>query len=154
MITPLLREGFSVLRYRTRDLCRLIDEPCACGRTFRRMTKVVGRTDDMLIVRGVNIFPSQVEQVLMDMGAEPHYQLIIGRTGTMDELEIQVEISPELFSDEMKELRQRERDLEKRLRSTLGVSFKLALVEPQTIERSLGKAKRVVDLRHLGENGG
>ncbi|NQU44192.1 phenylacetate--CoA ligase [bacterium] len=148
VITPLTREAFSVLRYRTRDLCRLIEEPCACGRTTRRMTKVIGRTDDMLIVRGVNLFPSQVEQVLLDMGGtEPHYLLIIRRRGNLDELEIQVEVSPELFSDEMKELRHMERELESRLRTTLGVSFKLTLVEHRTLERGSGKAKRVLDLR-------
>ncbi|MBN1866050.1 phenylacetate--CoA ligase [Candidatus Sumerlaeota bacterium] len=148
VITPLSREAFSVLRYRTRDLCTLIDEPCSCGRTTRRMTKVIGRTDDMLIVRGVNLFPSQVETVLLDMGgAEPHYQIVVGRSGTLDEMEIQVEMPPELFSDEMKELHQFERNLEKRLQGELGVSFKLTLVEPRTLERSMGKAKRVVDLR-------
>lgn len=150
VITPLTREAFSVLRYRTRDLCRLIDEPCACGRTTRRMTKVVGRTDDMLIVRGVNLFPSQVEQVLLDMGGvEPHYQLIVSREGAMDCLEILVEVSPELFSDEMKEMRLREKELEKRLHSALGVSFKLSLVESRTLERGAGKAKRVVDKRKI-----
>jgi phenylacetate-CoA ligase len=150
VITPLTREAFSVLRYRTRDLCRLIDEPCPCGRTTRRMTKVVGRADDMLIVRGVNLFPTQVEQVLLDMGGvEPHYQLIVTREGVLDNLEILVEISPELFSDEMKEMRQREKDLECRLRSALGVSFKLSLVESRTLERGAGKARRVVDKRKL-----
>jgi phenylacetate-CoA ligase len=150
VITPLTREAFSVLRYRTRDLCRLIDGPCACGRTTRRMTKVVGRTDDMLIVRGVNLFPTQVEQVLLDMGGvEPHYQLIVTREGVLDNLEIMVEVSPELFSDEMKEMRQREKDLERRLHSALGVSFKLSLVEPKTLERGAGKAKRVVDKRKI-----
>ncbi len=150
VITPLTREAFSVLRYRTRDLCRLIDEPCPCGRTTRRMTKVVGRADDMLIVRGVNLFPTQVEQVLLDLGGvEPHYQLIVTREGVLDNLEIKVEISPELFSDEMKEMRQREKDLECRLRSALGVSFKLSLVEPRTLERGAGKAKRVVDQRKI-----
>ncbi|HNY26045.1 MAG TPA: phenylacetate--CoA ligase [Candidatus Sumerlaeota bacterium] len=150
VITPLTREAFSVLRYRTRDLCRLIDEPCSCGRTTRRMTKIVGRTDDMLIVRGVNLFPSQVEQVLLDMGGvEPHYQLIVSREGAMDCLEILVEVSPELFSDEMKEMRLREKELEKRLHSALGVSFKLSLVESRTLERGAGKAKRVVDKRKI-----
>lgn len=150
VITPLSREGFSVLRYRTRDLCRLLEDPCPCGRTTRRMTKVMGRTDDMLIIRGVNLFPSQVEQVLLDMGGiEPHYELVIQRTGTMDELEIRVEVSPEIFSDEMKEMRQLESDLGHRLRSKLGISFKLTLVEPRTLARGAGKAKRVIDRRSL-----
>jgi phenylacetate-CoA ligase len=114
------------------------------------MTKVVGRTDDMLIVRGVNLFPTQVEQVLLDMGGvEPHYQLIVTREGVLDNLEIMVEVSPELFSDEMKEMRQREKDLERRLHSALGVSFKLSLVEPKTLERGAGKARRVVDKRKM-----
>lgn len=148
VLTPLSREAFTVLRYRTRDLCRILEEPCPCGRTLRRMTKVVGRTDDMVIVRGVNMFPSQVEEVLLDLGGvEPHYQLVVGRVGTMDELEIKVEVSPELFSDEMKELRALEKTIERRLRGALGVSFRLTLVEPQTLERGYGKAKRVVDLR-------
>ena len=148
VITPLTREAFSVLRYRTRDLCTLIDEPCPCGRTTRRMTKVIGRTDDMLIVRGVNLFPSQVETVLLEMGGmEPHYEIIVGREGAMDEMEIKVEMPPEIFSDKMKEMHRFERDLEKRLQTMLGVSFKLTLVEPRTIERSMGKAKRVIDLR-------
>ncbi|MFP4379954.1 MAG: phenylacetate--CoA ligase family protein [Candidatus Sumerlaeia bacterium] len=150
VITPLTRQAFSVLRYRTRDLCQLIHEPCACGRTTRRMTKVIGRTDDMIIVRGVNIFPTQVEKVLLDMGGtEPHYQLVLTRKGTLDHLEIRVEVSNDLFSDEMKEIRQMEKELEQRLRSTLGVSFKLTLVEHQTLERGFGKARRVIDERKL-----
>jgi len=148
VITPLTREAFSVLRYRTRDLCRLIEEPCPCGRTGLRMTKVIGRTDDMLIIRGANIFPSQVEQVLLDMGGvEPHYLLVADRKGALDELEIKVEIAPEFFSDEMKQLRQKEVEIERRLRTSLGVSFKLTLVESGTLERGSGKAKRVLDLR-------
>lgn len=151
VFTPLMREAFSVLRYRTRDLCRLIEEPCPCGRTTLRMTKVIGRSDDMLIIRGVNLFPSQVEQVLLDMGGtEPHYQLVVTREGTMDQLEIKVEVSPNLFSDEMKELRQLERNLEEKLRSTLGVSFKLTLAEPRTLDRGFGKAQRVIDRRGGG----
>jgi phenylacetate-CoA ligase len=148
VITTLTREAFSVLRYRTRDLCRLIEEPCPCGRTSLRMTKVIGRTDDMLIIRGANIFPSQVEQVLLDMGGvEPHYLLVADRKGALDELEIKVEIAPEFFSDEMKQLRQKEVEIERRLRASLGVSFKLTLVESGTLERGSGKAKRVEDLR-------
>ncbi|MFW6303797.1 MAG: phenylacetate--CoA ligase family protein [Candidatus Sumerlaeota bacterium] len=151
VITPLTRQAFSVLRYRTRDLCRVLPEPCNCGRTTQRMTKVIGRTDDMLIVRGVNLFPSQVETVLFEMGGtEPHYQLVISRSATLDNLEIKVEVEGKLFSDEMKELRRIERELEHRLRSALGVSFKLTLVEPRTLDRSFGKAKRVLDLRGKG----
>jgi phenylacetate-CoA ligase len=112
------------------------------------MTKVIGRTDDMLIIRGANIFPSQVEQVLLDMGGvEPHYLLVADRKGALDELEIKVEIAPEFFSDEMKQLRQKEVEIERRLRTSLGVSFKLTLVESGTLERGSGKAKRVLDLR-------
>jgi phenylacetate-CoA ligase len=148
VITPLMRRGFSVLRYRTRDLCRIFNNACPCGRTTRRMSKVIGRTDDMIIVRGVNIFPTQVEKVLLDMGgAEPHYQLILTKKGTLDHLEIKVEVSDSLFSDEMKELRGMEKELERRLQAMLGVSFQLSLVERQTLERGAGKAKRVLDLR-------
>ena len=148
VITALTREAFAVLRYRTRDLCYILEEPCACGRTTRRMTKLVGRSDDMLIIRGVNVYPSQVEQVLLKMsGVEPHYLLTVGREGSMDQLEIKVEMQAQLFSDEMRQLREVEKELEHRLHSALGVSFKLMLVEPGTLERGAGKAKRVLDLR-------
>lgn len=148
VITPLTREAFSVLRYRTRDLCRLVEEPCPCGRTFRRMEKVVGRTDDMLIIRGVNLFPTQVEQALLDMfHVEPHYQLVVERKGNLDVLEIKVEMTPDLFSDEMRIIRDTEKEMEKNLRATLGLSFKLTLVEPHTLDRGAGKAKRVIDNR-------
>lgn len=148
VITPLTREAFSVLRYRTRDLCRLVEEPCPCGRTFRRMEKVVGRTDDMLIIRGVNLFPTQVEQALLDMfHVEPHYQLVVAREGNLDVLEIKVEMTPDLFSDEMRIIRDTEKEMEKNLRATLGLSFNLTLVEPHTLDRGAGKAKRVIDNR-------
>ncbi|HBF34437.1 TPA: phenylacetate--CoA ligase [Candidatus Sumerlaeota bacterium] len=148
VITALTREAFAAIRYRTRDLCYLMDEPCPCGRTTRRMTKLVGRSDDMLIIRGVNVYPSQVEQVLLKMsGVEPHYLLTVARAGAMDHLEIKVEMQAALFSDEMKRLHKIEKELEHRLHSALGVSFKLTLVEPGTLERGAGKAKRVLDLR-------
>ncbi len=125
-------------------------EPCACGRTSRRMARVTGRTDDMLIIRGVNVFPTQIESVLMDIkGAEPHYQLIIDRKGTLDTLEALVEVSPEMFTDEMKKMKAFQEHVTARIHSVLGIGVKVTLVEPKTIERSTGKAKRVIDRREL-----
>ena len=148
VITTLTREAVPVLRCRTHDITRLNPEPCECGRTTTRMAKVQGRTDDMLIVRGVNIFPSQVESILLEIeGTEPHYMLVLYKEGVMDALEIWVEVSERIFSDEMKELRELEEKIKNRLQNVLGLSLKLKLVEPRTIARSEGKAKRVLDLR-------
>jgi len=148
VITTLTKEACPVLRYRTRDITRLNPEPCQCGRTNARMEKVQGRTDDMLIVRGVNVFPSQVESVLLEIeGTEPHYMLVLYKEGVMDALEVWVEVSERIFSDEMKELRELEESILNRLENALGLSIKLKLVEPRTIARSEGKAKRVMDLR-------
>jgi phenylacetate-CoA ligase len=148
VITTLTKEAIPVMRYRTRDISRIIAEPCPCGRTLRRMQKVIGRTDDMLIIRGVNIFPSQVETVLLQLqGAEPHYQLVITREGAMDHLEIRVEVSENLFSDEMKKLNAFRDELKHKIDSALGVHSKLTLVEPGGLERFVGKARRVVDMR-------
>ncbi len=148
VITTLTKEAIPVIRYRTRDITRLMPEPCACGRTLRRMEKVLGRTDDMLIIRGVNVFPSQVEAVLLQMQeTQPHYQLVATREGALDNLEVKVEVSESVFSDEMKQLTAFREKLQHKLNSALGVHSKLTLVEPGVMERFTGKAKRVLDKR-------
>lgn len=150
VITTLTKEGTPILRYRTRDITFLMRETCACGRTTVRMHRLFGRTDDMLIIRGVNVFPSQIEEVLLKYeGIEPHYQLIVDRKGQLDVLEVQVEINQKLFSDEIKDLERHEKQLESSLHSALGIHAKVKLVEPKTIARSEGKAKRIIDKRSL-----
>ncbi len=150
VFTTLTKEAFPVIRYRTRDITSLITEPCTCGRTLYRMNKVSGRSDDMLIIRGVNVFPSQIEHVLMSVeGVEPHYQIIVDRQGALDVMEVQVEVSEELFSDEIKVLEGLSKRIEQDLKETLAVSCKVKLVEPRTIQRSEGKAKRVIDKRKI-----
>ena len=150
VFTTITKEAFPVIRYRTRDISRLITTPCACGRTMVRMERISGRTDDMLIIRGVNVFPSQIESVLMTIeGVEPHYQLIVSREGALDVLEVQVEVNEAVFSDEIKRLEGLSRQVEGDIKDLLGVSCKVKLVEPKTIQRSEGKAKRVVDKRKL-----
>jgi len=150
--TTLTKEAVPFLRYRTGDLSSLDPQICACGRTTVRMERVTGRTDDMLIVRGVNVFPSQIENVLMQIEeTEPHYLIVVDRDrGMMDQLEVWVEVSPEVFSDEMKRLEALERRISAELASALAISVKVKLAEPKTIARSEGKAKRVVDRRELG----
>ena len=153
VITSLTKEAFPVIRYRTGDITHLTDEPCACGRTLIRMKKVSGRTDDMLIVRGVNVFPSQVEEILMGIeGTEPHYQIIVDRKKAMDELEILVEVSENIFFDEMKQQQELIERIYREISSNLGVSAKIKLVEAKSIERSTGKAKRVIDKRQIFNN--
>ena len=150
VFTTLTKEAFPVLRYRTKDLSRLIVEPCRCGRTFHRMERITGRTDDMLIIRGVNVFPSQIEHVLMSIeGVEPHYLIIVGREEALDVVEVQVEVSEDIFSDEVKVLEKLARRIEREIKDLLGISCKIKLVEPKTIQRSEGKAKRVIDNRKL-----
>ena len=150
VFTTITKEGIPVIRYRTRDITMLKDEPCACGRTHVKMLKIMGRTDDMLIIRGVNVFPSQVETVLLEIGeTEPHYLLIVDREGSLDVLEIQVELSPAMFSDKIRGLEVLEKKIEHRIESLLGISAKIRLVEPHTIPRSEGKAVRVIDRRKL-----
>jgi len=150
VFTTLTKEALPIIRYRTHDISRIITEPCSCGRTSHRMERVTGRSDDMLIIRGVNIFPSQIETALLELEhIKPHYQLVITRPGAMDEIEVRVEVSDALFNDEMKVLAQTQRRLEKHLRNFLGISLKLTLVEPGSIERSQGKAKRIVDMRNI-----
>ncbi|MBW2406527.1 MAG: phenylacetate--CoA ligase [Deltaproteobacteria bacterium] len=150
VFTSITKEAFPVIRYRTRDITSLNPEPCICGRTHIRMNKVSGRTDDMLIIRGVNVFPSQIESVLMEMeDVEPHYQLIVDREDKLDTLTVLVEVGERLFSDEVKHLQDRERKIAKNIKDYLGVSAKVKLVEPKAISRSEGKAVRVIDNRKI-----
>lgn len=150
VFTTVTKEGLPLIRYRTKDLSSLNYERCECGRTEVRMSKVTGRTDDMLIIRGVNVFPSQVESVLLSIGeTAPHYMLVVDRKDNLDTLEIQVELSTNLFSDEVKKLEDIERKITKEVQSTLGIGAKVRLVEPKSIQRSEGKAKRVIDKRIL-----
>lgn len=151
VFTTITKTGMPLLRYRTRDISSIDSTPCACGRTTVRMSRIMGRTDDMLIIRGINVFPSQIESVLMDMDeVAPHYQLIITREGTLDEMEVQVEITEKLFSDEVRKLEQVKKKLQNDLNSILNIKAKITLVEPGTIPRSEGKAKRVIDQRAKG----
>jgi len=148
VITTLTREAFPLVRYRTRDLTRLLPGTCACGRTLSRLARIAGRTDDLLIVKGAKFFPSQVEAVLLEVeGAEPHFVIEVERTGALDEATVLVEVSPALFSDEVRRLTELKATLERRLASELGVSLEVKLVGRQTLERSEGKASRVVDRR-------
>ena len=148
VLTSITKEAFPIIRYRTRDITQLDYSPCNCGRTHVRMLKTMGRSDDMLIIKGVNVFPTQIEEVLFQVeGCEPHYQLVIERSGTMDTLEVQVEVNERIFFDEMKKQRAFVDMLEKRLLSTLGVGAKVKLVEPSSITRHEGKAQRVIDKR-------
>ncbi|PIE74518.1 MAG: phenylacetate--CoA ligase [Deltaproteobacteria bacterium] len=148
VFTSISKEAFPVLRYRTRDITRFIQEPCLCGRTHIRMEKVSGRTDDMLIIRGVNVFPSQIESVLMNIEeVKPHYQLEVDRKGSLDILSIKVEVSEDIFSDEVRKLQTLEKRIAYSVKETLGVSVRVQLVEPRYIERSEGKAVRVIDKR-------
>ncbi len=150
VFTPATKEAMPLIRYRTRDLTRLHAEKCDCGRTLVRMEKCVGRSDDMLIIRGVNVFPSQVESVLLEMSeTKPHYLLVVDRENNLDTLEIQVEVEEQFFSDEVKELEGLRHRVKSNIASLLGISATIRLVEPGTIERSMGKAQRVVDKRKL-----
>jgi len=152
VITTLTKEAQPVIRFRSRDIISLNPEPCQCGRTMARMSRVAGRSDDMLIVRGVNVFPSQIESVLLDVeGVEPHYLIVVDRQHAFktDELEIWVEVSEQVFSDEMQKMEGLEKRLRSEMDSVLGISARIKLVEPRTIERTEGKAKRVVDRSEL-----
>lgn len=148
VITTITKEGIPMIRYRTRDITRLIPEPCICGRTHARLERMSGRSDDMLIIRGVNVFPSQIESVLVAIdGVEPHYMLIVDREDNLDTLEIQVEVNEKTFSDEIKVLQDLSARIRKEIKDLLGITSKVRLVEPKTIARSEGKAKRVIDKR-------
>ncbi len=150
VFTCITKEALPLIRYRTRDISILYNDMCRCGRTHLRMNRVMGRTDDMLIIRGVNVFPSQIESVLLEIGeTEPHYQLIVDREGTMDDLEIWVEVSERLFSDQVRKLEEIEALIRREMQATLGISARIKLVEPKTIARSEGKAKRIIDRRDV-----
>ncbi len=151
VFTTITKEGFPLIRYRTRDICQLIVEPCKCGRTHIRMKKPCGRSDDMLIIRGVNVFPSQIEEVLMSVGGDitPNYQIIVDRVNNNDTFDINVEMSEHLFADDVKSIENLERAITSKLRDVLGIGAKVHLVNPKTIQRSEGKAKRVIDNRKL-----
>ena len=151
VFTTLTKEGTPIVRYRTRDITYLARGSCSCGRTIVKMHRLLGRTDDMLIIRGVNVFPSQIEQVLMRIeGTEPHYQIVVDRGATqLDEVEVLVEVEESLFSDTTKNLESLKAKIEAEIRSDLGIGARVKLVEPKTIERSMGKAQRVVDKRQL-----
>ncbi len=153
VFTTLTKEGIPVIRYRTRDISRIIPGQCPCGRTFRRMERVTGRSDDMLIIRGVNVFPSQIEQVLTGIpGIAPHYQVVLTKKGSMDHVEVHVEMAPDIAYDEVRELERIQRSVKAEIESALAVSIAVKLVEPKSIARSEGKAKRVLDLRAEGGN--
>lgn len=151
VITTLTKEGLPLVRYRTGDMVTMTYGQCPhCGRTSPRMSKVKGRTDDMLIIRGVNVFPSQIESILLEIEeAKPHYLLVVDRIGSLDQLEVQVEVDEEIFSDEIRVLEALEKRIQKEIESTLGLVVKVKLVEPRSIERSMGKSVRVIDNRDL-----
>ena len=148
VFTTLTKEGLPLIRYRTRDLTRLNFDTCKCGRTRVRMDKCLGRSDDMLIIRGVNLFPSQVETVLLEMSEiKPHYLLIVDRVNNLDTLELKVEVDEAFFLDKISQLESLRQRLQNNLENSLGLGIKVTLVEPKMIERSEGKAKRVIDKR-------
>jgi len=149
VFTSLDKEAFPLLRYRTKDICVLDRTPCSCGRTHVRMCKPMGRSDDMMIIRGVNVFPSQIETVLLKEGYTPNYQIVVDRERNTDTFDIYVEVAPDQFSDLMSHIQRMEKSLESALRTMLGIGPKVHLVAPKTITRSEGKAVRVIDKRKL-----
>lgn len=149
VFTSITKEAFPLLRYRTRDLCKLTRKPCSCGRTHVKMCKPMGRSDDMLIIKGVNVFPSQIETVLINAGYPPNYQIIVDRVNNSDTFDINVEMPPESFSDVVKEIEAKEKELVAALKSMLGIVAKVHLMAPKSIVRSEGKAVRVIDKRKV-----
>ena len=149
VFTALDKEAFPMIRYRTKDICRLIPEPCSCGRTHVRMEKPKGRSDDMLIIRGVNVFPSQIETVLINHGYAANYQIIVDRVNNTDTFEVKVEMTPEIFTDNIGEVEAKQKELTDGLKSMLGIKAKVTLVAPKSIARSEGKAVRVIDNRKI-----
>ena len=149
VFTSITKEAFPLLRYRTRDICMLNYEPCSCGRTYVKMCKPMGRSDDMLIIRGVNVFPSQIETVLLNHGYSANYQIVVDRVKSTDTLDVQVEMTPEMFTDKLGEIHHRQKELVEGLRSMLGLTAKVTLVAPKSIVRSEGKAVRVIDKRKI-----
>lgn len=152
VFTCITKKAFPLLRYRTRDLCYLTRKPCSCGRTHIRMHKPMGRSDDMLIVKGVNVFPSQIETVLLNQGFQANYQIVVDRVGNSDTIEVQVELTPEMTKDTTVTVTQRENSIVKGLKSMLGIKVDVKVVEPKSITRSEGKAVRVIDKRNLYQN--
>ncbi len=150
VFTTLTKTGMPMLRYRTHDICTLTDEPCACGRTTIRMSRITGRTDDMLVIRGVNVFPSQIEACLVGLeGVAPFYMLIVDRVNSTDKLEVQVEMTEEMFTDKISEIEELRSRIAERIKSIVGISAKVQLVPPKSLPRSEGKAKRIIDNRNL-----
>ena len=149
VFTCITKKAFPLLRYRTRDICVLTEEKCSCGRTHVRMTKPRGRSDDMLIVKGVNVFPSQIESVLLEQGYTSNYQIVVDRVKTTDTIEVFVEMTAESFSDNLGKLAEKEKSLVAALKAMLGILVKVHLVDPKSIQRSEGKAVRVIDKRKI-----
>lgn len=147
VFTCIGKEALPLIRYRTKDICKLSHEKCSCGRTFVKMSKPHGRTDDMLIIRGINVFPSQVEHVLLSLGMDPNYQIVVDRINNLDCMEVKVEMTSDIFSDTIKNLESIERKIAGTMQSTLNISAKITLVEPKSLPRSEGKAQRVIDKR-------
>ncbi len=152
VFTCITKEAFPMIRYRTKDICVLSRKKCSCGRTHVKMAKPMGRSDDMLIVKGVNVFPSQIEEVLLKKGLTSNYQIIVDRQGTSDSIEVKVEMTPELFSDKINELSKIEKEITEALKSMIGIYAVVKIVEPKSIVRSEGKAVRVIDKRKLYNN--
>ena len=150
VFTTLTKEGIPLIRYRTRDLTSIDYSPCECGRTLARISRFKGRSDDMLIIRGVNVFPSQIEAALLEMGeTKPHYLMIVDRVNNLDTLEVQVEVDEKFFSDEIKELEKLTKKIATVIQHAIGLAVKVKLVEPKTLERSMGKSVHVIDNRKL-----
>ncbi|MBO4883183.1 MAG: phenylacetate--CoA ligase, partial [Lachnospiraceae bacterium] len=149
VFTAIDKKAFPMMRYRTKDICQLSKEKCSCGRTFIRMAKPMGRSDDMLIIRGVNVFPSQIETVLLEHGYQANYQIIVDRVNNTDTFDIQVEMTPEMFTDNVSDITKAQNELVQGLVNMLGIKAKVTLVAPQTIARSEGKAVRVIDKRKI-----
>ncbi|MBQ4353694.1 MAG: phenylacetate--CoA ligase [Clostridia bacterium] len=152
VFTAITKEAFPLMRYRTKDIAVLSRKPCSCGRTFVKMSKILGRSDDMLIVKGVNVFPSQIEMVLLNKGLTANYQIVVDRQGHSDTIEVRVEMTPELFSDKINHITEVEKDITEALKAVLGIYAKVTIVEPKSIIRSEGKAVRVIDKRNLYNN--
>ena len=149
VFTCITKQAFPLLRYRTRDICVLSKSDCSCGRTLKKMSRLMGRSDDMLIIKGVNVFPSQIETVLIEYGLSSNYQLVIDRVNHTDTLEVRVELTPEMFSDTVRAIERRERELHEKIKNILGIAAKVTMVAPKAITRSEGKAVRVIDNRKI-----
>jgi phenylacetate-CoA ligase len=147
VFTCITKQAFPLLRYRTRDICILNSDDCSCGRTLKKMSRLLGRSDDMLIIKGVNVFPSQIETVLLDNGLSSNYQLVIDRVNHIDILEVLVELTAEMFSDTVRAIESREKELREKIKNILGIDAKVTLVAPKTMARSEGKAVRIIDNR-------